>query len=144
MTQEISGKAILKGTMLFPYFWTCTNSLAYTLCTSPFLCLLSERRGPKRAELVPKGGVSGRCEDFKIIKTCSNQQSPQLSSTCLSMRPTKPWIWKCSWLQKLSRPLCVSSHLIFLPLSPSLGIPNYQIKKVWKALHFYTSSLPLW
>lgn len=61
-----------------------------TLWLLPHLCVCFQKReGQERAELVPKGGVSGRCEGFKIIKTCSNQQCPQLSSSCLSILPTK-------------------------------------------------------
>lgn len=61
-----------------------------TLCILPhFYVCFQKGEGQERAELVPKGGVSGRCEDFKIIKTCRNQQSPQLNSSCLSTQPTK-------------------------------------------------------
>lgn len=48
ITRESSVKATLKGQWLFPYFLTCANSLAYTLYTSPFLCLLPEGRGPRK------------------------------------------------------------------------------------------------
>lgn len=60
------------------------------LCILPRFCVCFQKgEGQERAELVPKGGVSGRCEGFKIIKTSSNQQSPQLSSSCLSTLPPK-------------------------------------------------------
>lgn len=97
-----------------------------TLCILPHFCVcFQEGEGQERAELVPKGGVSGRCEDFKIIKTCSNQQSLQLSSSCLSMLSTKACFGSVLGFRNWATRFCVSNHLIFLPLSPSLGIPNY-------------------
>ena len=55
MTQESSMKATLKGQWLFPHFWTCANSLAYSLYTSLFLCLLPEGKGPRKSWICSKG-----------------------------------------------------------------------------------------
>lgn len=68
MTRESSVKAALKGRRLFP-------CLAHVRIPLPALCVLphfyvcfQKGEGQERAELVQKGGVSGRCEDFRIIK----------------------------------------------------------------------------
>ena len=54
MTRESSVKAALKGRRLFPCLCTCADSLACTLCTSPFLCLLPEGRGPRKSRACSK------------------------------------------------------------------------------------------
>ena len=90
MPQKSSMKTTLrKGNGSFHLFEHVQIPLPI-LCILPHFCVCFQKgEGQERAELVPKGGVSGRCEDFKIIKTCSNQQSLQLSSSCLPMLSTK-------------------------------------------------------
>lgn len=118
-------KATLKGRWLFPCFLTCANLLP-TLHILPHFCVCFQKgEGQERAELVPKGGVPGRCEGSKAIKTGSNQQPPQPSSSCLSTLPTKPALEVLLASDTKRTHVCVSNHLIFLPPSPSLGIPDH-------------------
>lgn len=133
-----------KGQWLFSYFWTCANSLANALYTSPFQGLLPEGKGQKRAELVPKGGVSGRCEDFKIIKACSNQQSPQLSNSCLPCFLLKPALQVFLAPETKRTHICVSHHLIFLPVKPITGDSQLLNLESLNNSSFSLSSHQLW
>lgn len=50
-----------------------------------FCVCFQKGEGQKKLILFQREVFFGRCEHFKIIKTCRNQQSPQLSSSCRSM-----------------------------------------------------------
>lgn len=97
-----------------------------TLWLLPHFCVCFQKgEGQERAELVPKGGVSGRCEDFKIIKHVAT--SSALSGAAAASPPylLKPALEVFLASETKQTHFCVSNHLIFLLPNPSLGIPDY-------------------
>lgn len=117
-----------------------------TRCVLSHFCVCFERgEGQERAELGPKGGVSGRCAGFKKIKACSNQQSPQPSRAAAVCQGCllKPVLGAFLAAETMGTHVCVSSHLIFLPLIHHWGFPTTKSGK-FESSSLHTGSLQGW